>query len=164
MANFILFGFKGCGKSYWGMRFAAESALHFIDTDELLSDAQGQPCSEIYRRVGEKEFRKLEAEVIHSLSRSQNSLIALGGGAILHNQLWLQQLGQLLYLKCSKVTLKKRILNPPLPPFLDPKDPEASFETYYHERLQWYEKIPAHILDVEQGDLMKEWKKFYGQQ
>jgi len=65
------------------------------------------------------------------------------------NAALLAKLGQLVYLKVSKETLKKRILHGELPAFLDPADPEGSFEKMVRERQGMYEKIPALTVDLE---------------
>jgi len=61
----------------------------------------------------------------------------------------LEKIGQLVYLKVGKETLKKRLLAGELPLFLDPKNPEASFEKMYAERKSIYEAIAAITIDAE---------------
>jgi len=36
--NLILFGFKKCGKTYYGKRIAKELGLPFLDTDQRLEE------------------------------------------------------------------------------------------------------------------------------
>ncbi len=109
------------------------------------------PFRQIYKTIGEEKFRALESEVVLLLQHTQHSIIALGGGLILNpkNAASLAKLGQLVYLKVNKETLKRRILKKELPSFLDPADPESSFEHYYNERRPKYEAIPALSIDLE---------------
>jgi len=152
--NLVLFGFKSCGKTTLGKRLAKKLARHFIDTDWLIealyAKEQGEQrrCREIALQWGEKTFRLLEKRVIHVLT-VQNAVIAVGGGAVLdeENCQKLRALGTLLYVPCPKEVLKSRLLRPPLPSFLDPQDPEGSFERVYDERLACYEKIEAMRID-----------------
>ena len=129
----------------------------FFDTDQMLEQLHDQLTGEqlsfreIYKKIGENAFRKLEAEIVQELKGIKNAVIALGGGLILDpkNAALLAKLGQLVYLKVSKETLKKRILSIQLPPFLDFNDPEGSFEQFYNERITKYEAIPALSVDLE---------------
>lgn len=155
--NVILFGFKNCGKTTLGKKIAHTMGRRFIDTDRLVEElyknhsGQNLSCREIVKRIGEEGFRSLESDVIQQLKDVQDAIIALGGGLILdpENAAYLAKLGQLVYLKVSKETLKARTLNRELPTYLDPLDPEGSFERIHEERLAKYEKILALSIDLE---------------
>lgn len=155
--NLILFGFKSCGKTTLGKKCAHLLDSPFIDTDSLLErlyfKKTGRQLSfrEIFKTVGADAFRALESDVLQQLKDTQNAVIAVGGGLVLdpHNVSILAKLGKLVYLKVSKKTLKKRILNAELPAFLDPIDPEESFEQMYRERRVRYEEINALSIDLE---------------
>jgi shikimate kinase len=151
--NLILFGFKSCGKTTLGKMLAVRMDRPFFDTDEMLErlheelTAEKLPFRQIYKKIGEQGFRRLESDVVEQLKHVKNSIIALGGGLILapQNAAALAKLGQLVYLKVSKETLKKRILGKEAPPFLDPDN----FEQFYNERRTQYEAIPALSIDLE---------------
>lgn len=129
----------------------------FFDTDGMLEQLhyrlRGEQLHfrEIYKKIGDNAFRKLEVDIVQELKGIKNAVIALGGGLILdpRNAALLAKLGQLVYLKVSKETLKKRILSTQLPPFLDLNNPEGSFEQFYNERIAKYEAIPALSVDLE---------------
>jgi shikimate kinase len=155
--NLILFGFKSCGKTTLGKMLAVRMSRPFFDTDALLEELHEElagewlPFRQIYKKIGEDAFRKLESDVVQRLKSVKSSIIALGGGLILNpqNATALAKLGQLVYLKVSKQTLKKRILGNEVPAFLDPDDPEKTFEQFYNERRIQYEAIPALSIDLE---------------
>ena len=155
--NLILFGFKSCGKTTLGKRIAQKMGRPFIDTDrlveELFKKRTGENLSyrEIYKRIGKEGFRALESDAVQELKGMKDTIIALGGGLILNPEhaASLAKLGQLVYLKVSKGTLKSRILSRELPAYLDPLDPEGSFERMYEERHPQYEKIFALPIDLE---------------
>jgi shikimate kinase len=155
--SFILFGFKSCGKTTLGKAAAKLLNLPFFDTDHLLEEhylkklGQELLCPDIYRRVGKIEFRRLEEEVLKQLQTPARAIIAIGGGLILNPKTTplLAKLGQFIYLKVSKQTLKKRMLERALPAYLNPSCPEESFEKMYQERLPLYEKILALSIDLE---------------
>jgi shikimate kinase len=155
--NLILFGFKSCGKTTLGKMIAIRMNRPFFDTDSMLEQlyykltGNQMPFRQIYKKIGEEDFCALESDVVEQLKSSKNAIIALGGGLILHSNhaAFLAKLGQLVYLKVSKKVLKRRILSKELPSFLDPTDPEGSFEKFYTERREKYEAIPALSIDLE---------------
>jgi shikimate kinase len=155
--NLILFGFKSCGKTTLGKLLAHQLNRPFLDTDRLLEQLYLHKTGislrmrSIYKKIGEEAFRALESELLHQLEKEENTIIALGGGLILNpdNATLLAKLGQLVYLKLDRETLKKRMLKREPPAFLDPSDPEGSFDRMYNERKTIYEKIPAVSFDLE---------------
>lgn len=155
--NLILFGYKGCGKTTLGRTLAHHLKRPFLDTDRLLEQLYlhqtgvSMGVRDIHKMIGEEAFRALESELLQQLQSATNAVIALGGGFILDpkNAELLAKLGQLVYLKLDKETLKKRVLKKELPAFLDPNDPEGSFERMYATRKQIYEQIPAVSLDLD---------------
>lgn len=169
MTHFILFGFKGCGKTFWGQCFAHALEMPFIDTDRMVCElyGEGRTCREIYEAIGAAEFRRLERLAVASLEGAAQSVIALGGGTILcpENRAVLAKTGLLIYLKASYETLKSRILKQPLPAFLDPRNPEEAFENYYLKTLPLYQCIPARMIDVDAEQVIHQFKEAiaYGQ-
>lgn len=158
--NLILFGFKGCGKTHFGKLLAQKMHRRFIDTDDLIVEffakktGQHTLVREIYIQLGSASFRSLEKEVLHSLKTMKNTIIALGGGAVLdqENVELLQKIGCLVYLSTSAQTLQKRVLQHQTPAFLDERDPKASFLEMYQERRPLYESVPAAKIDCEALD------------
>jgi shikimate kinase len=107
-------------------------------------------CRALYLHSAEA-FREIEKEVIAALADFQNCVIATGGGSILEpeNVLILKKLGKIFFLRVPKEELKKRILVNPLPAFINPEDPEGSFEQMYQDRIGIYEAVADHIVDSE---------------
>ena len=132
--------------------------MQYLDTDQMIESLftsrfhQTLPCKQIVIHHGIHLLRELEKQVIYSLSHIKNTVIALGGGAVLDetNVNHLQNIGTLVYLKTDKETLKKRILSGELPSYIDTKNPVKSFEDMYADRKPFYEKIPAFTIDTDQ--------------
>lgn len=151
MKNFILFGFKACGKSYFGRYLAQETGLCFIDSDQCIEALYTKEygasllCREIYKKIGNQAFRQLEYLAIASLVGMRNAVISLGGGTLIDpkNREILKNIGEFIYLEMDKEALKERLFSS-FPAFLDPLDPDASFEALYQERKLIYEQIVAH--------------------
>ena len=151
--NLILFGFKGCGKTHFGKRLAEMMRRPFIDTDDLASQLYAQRAEQrrttdsIYREMGRERFRALESEAILTMKSVENSIIALGGGAVLDpaNVSFLKTLGTLVYLEASPETVRKRMSQGPPPAFLD----DTPFLEMIQERKPIYESISARRIDVD---------------
>ena len=155
--NWILFGFKGSGKTYFGKMLAEKTDKQFIDTDQVIIDLfqkmthEKKSCYEISQERGEAFFRALESEALSTLKDVKDTVIALGGGAVLStdNEFFLQSLGQLYYLKADKTLIKKRMLNKTIPSFLNLNYPEKSFDLMFKMRKKLYEEIEAKVVVLE---------------
>lgn len=154
--NLILFGYKMCGKTYYGKLLSQRLSRPFIDTDLLLQEEyfdrkkEHLTVREIYDKLGKAGFRVLETQTLTAIQNVQKSIISVGGGMILDpkNAEMLKTLGQLVYLNLDKEILKKRMLSGQLPSYLDKNDPEGSFEKMYLERKTLYETIRAAHVEV----------------
>ena len=147
----VLFGFKKCGKTYYGRLLAKRMRYLFIDTDKLIEDLYYKEegikstCRQIHQEIGESGFRALEHRVILELKHKESAIVSVGGGAILHEDslIALSKIGSLVYLKADKETIKQRILSDELPSYLNPHEPEKSFELMYKNREPKYLKVTA---------------------
>ncbi|HSX12527.1 MAG TPA: shikimate kinase [Rhabdochlamydiaceae bacterium] len=173
MNNLILFGFKGCGKSHIGSLLAKRLHLPFVDLDHLIEQSYFKQfhaplsCRQIVLEKGAVFFRQLEKECVRSLKQCTHYVIALGGGTVLdpENVAFLKPLGTLFYLQLDKETLKKRMFAHELPAYIDPDDPEESFENMYYDRKEKYETIGAKTIFVQNRkpeEIIEEIAKSYG--
>ena len=71
----------GAGKSTVGARIAERTARPFVDLDRLIERRHG-PIPELFER-GEPEFRQIEEGMLAEALAGPESVIALGGGAVL---------------------------------------------------------------------------------
>ncbi|GAH61230.1 unnamed protein product, partial [marine sediment metagenome] len=58
----------------------------FLDTDDEIVKQTGKPIAEIFRQDGEDKFRELEREAIRKACQQRQTVIAIGGGAIVDPQ------------------------------------------------------------------------------
>jgi len=84
-ANVVLIGVRGSGKTTIGKRLAEELGADFIDTDEEIVKREQTSIPKIFAELGEAGFRRIESEVIRSVSMMQHAVIATGGGAVLNS-------------------------------------------------------------------------------
>ena len=78
-----LCGFMGCGKSRIGKQLAKTLGMSFSDLDRYIVEKEGMSIPEIFEKHGEPHFRELEAKYIAEMP--DNSVVALGGGAIIND-------------------------------------------------------------------------------
>ena len=82
----MLIGMPSCGKTTVGRLLAEKLERPFIDTDAQIIAETGFSIPELFDKVGEEGFRKIEAEVIRELAGRQGVVIATGGGSILRSE------------------------------------------------------------------------------
>jgi len=79
----VLTGMMGTGKTETGRALARIFGYDFIDADEAVEKASGKSIGEIFSGQGEEAFRKIESEQVEQALQKQNTVVALGGGAVL---------------------------------------------------------------------------------
>ena len=81
--NVILAGPMGCGKTTTGEALARRLGMPFLDTDRLIEAESGKSIREIFETGGEIGFRSLERAAVRKACRLRNTVVAVGGGALL---------------------------------------------------------------------------------
>ena len=82
----ILVGVPGSGKSVVGQIVAERLGVAFVDTDELIVEAENRSISDIFIDDGEEYFRTVEAATVADALASTDGILSLGGGSILDEQ------------------------------------------------------------------------------
>ena len=97
-----------------GQRLASRMKRRFVDTDDLIESKEGQ-ISDIVKSHGWDYFRAMEKKVIEEISKEDNLVIALGGGAVLDpdNIVNLERNGLFIWLKADREMLRKRMNQDP---------------------------------------------------
>jgi shikimate kinase len=86
ITNLVITGFSGTGKSSVGKEVAHGLHWDFLDTDDEIVKQTGKLIAEIFRQDGEVKFRKLERETVRKACQQRQTVIAIGGGAIVDPQ------------------------------------------------------------------------------
>lgn len=139
-----LVGFMGSGKSTVAKLLRRQTGWPTIDLDKRITDATGLAITDIFARMGESEFRRIESEqlqraVAEAAVEQKPTILSLGGGTITIPQnvaLLREQDAALVWLQCPIDELLHRcaqINDRPL--FRD----EHSFRRLYQDRLPFYE-------------------------
>jgi len=106
-----LIGGRAVGKSCVGAELARRLGCKFFDTDTLITDACGCSVADIVGCEGWQAFRHYEKLALSKLITLKSCVVATGGGAILHRELWLElkQHGMVVWLMADPSVLCKRI-------------------------------------------------------
>jgi 3-dehydroquinate synthase len=109
--NLVITGFSGTGKSLVAMEVALRLNWDFLDTDDEIVRQAGKPIAEIFRQDGEGKFRELERETIRKACQQRQTVIAIGGGAIVDPQNYelLAKTGLIVCLEAKPETIYERL-------------------------------------------------------
>ena len=78
----VLVGLPGSGKSTIGRRLAKVLDVAMLDSDAVIEEKTGRTIADIFANDGEKEFRRIEQEVVLEALASHDGVLSLGGGSI----------------------------------------------------------------------------------
>jgi 3-dehydroquinate synthase len=111
MSHIFLYGPPGTGKSTMGKKLAQNLKLTFIDLDHVIETNAGMSISQIMEQQGETTFRDLESVALKNTLSENESVIALGGGALLRdeNRSVAEANGKVILLMAELTTLLERL-------------------------------------------------------
>jgi len=142
MKNLVLLGMMGVGKSAMGKMIAKKLNLKFVDTDLNIEKKCSMKISEIFKNKGENFFRiQEEKEVIECLKKNK-SVIALGGGAFMNDNIRSSVLKNSIsfWLDLNLKTINKRIKWNKKRPLLKVENKEEVIKKLYSERKKIYKQ------------------------
>ena len=152
-----LCGFMGCGKSRIGRELAKKTGMQFADLDAYIVRHENMTIPQIFEKYGEPHFRALEAKYISEMP--DNSVVALGGGAIINDNTakTARETGKVIFLDVDFATCYGRIKVDPNRP-LAHNNPEEKVRELYETRRPIYSEradiiikaagTPAQITDM----------------
>jgi shikimate kinase len=82
LSRLILTGFMGAGKSTVGAILARDLGWRFIDLDDIIEASSKRTIAEIFRELGEANFREQERQAVRQVSTEEKIVLALGGGTV----------------------------------------------------------------------------------
>lgn len=111
MTHIFLYGPPGTGKSTIGKKLAQNLKLPFIDLDRAIETNAGMSIAQIMEQQGESTFRDLETAALRDTLNEKESVVALGGGALLRdeNRILAESNGQIILLMAELATLLERL-------------------------------------------------------
>ena len=111
MQSLFLIGYRGSGKSTVAKLIAERLGWAVVDSDDEVEREACKPITAIFAEDGESAFRELEERVVASLCEREQTVVALGGGAVLREatRQRLATAGQVVWLTAPASTLAARI-------------------------------------------------------
>jgi len=111
ITNLVITGFSGTGKSLVAKETARRLNWGYLDNDDEIVRQTGKPIAEIFRQDGEGKFRELEREAIRRACQEKQTVIAVGGGAIVvpENYELLAKTGVIVCLEAKPETIYERL-------------------------------------------------------
>jgi shikimate kinase len=112
MTRIILIGYMGAGKTTIGKALSKELGIIFYDLDWYIESRMRKTVSEIFAERGEEGFRQIEYNMLHEVAEFEDVIISCGGGTpcFFDNMDYLNQQGQVVYLKAEPEVLYKHLL------------------------------------------------------
>jgi shikimate kinase/3-dehydroquinate synthase len=109
--HIFLYGPVGAGKSTVGKVLARDLHLPFLDVDDVIEASAGRTIYQIMMGQGETACRDLETAALKQIISEQESVIALGGGALLRqeNRALVENNGRVIFLASEIQTLLERL-------------------------------------------------------
>ena len=141
-----LAGFMGTGKSRVGWELSRALALHFVDTDKLITRVVGKSIPEVFAQEGEGYFRACEQEVVQRVTRLEHAVISLGGGTFIHeeNRRRLLSRGPVVVLWATPEPVYQRTQHSDRP-LLNAEDPLTKIKSLMDERESIYREGTIHV-------------------
>lgn len=143
MKNIVLTGFMGAGKTTIGKLLSEKLSFPFFDTDKIIEQNANMSIPEFFEKLGEKEFRNYEMEVVKLLSGTEGCVISCGGGIVLNktNIDLLSKNGIIVYLNASIDMILKRIVDDKNRPIIAAmENPKDEIEKLFNKRKQFYQR------------------------
>ena len=108
----VLIGFRATGKTSVGKALSRLLNLPFYDLDQLVEKKAGKSIREIVAEEGWPRFRQLEREMMFEAASWPEGVIALGGGAVMHEDEMelLKQKACVIWLKSPPDVIARRLL------------------------------------------------------
>lgn len=144
----VLVGMMGAGKTTVGRRLAARLNRPFLDSDEEIEKAAQMSIPEIFEQRGEPEFRAGEMRVIARVLKTQNVVLATGGGAFVHpeTRALVKEEAISVWLKAEIDILFERVSRRSNRPLLKTANPRATLEKLIDDRYPIYAEADVTVL------------------
>ena len=148
--NIAVYGVMGVGKTTIGLLLADRLGYSFVDMDAEIEEREGTKISTIFKEKGEPYFRKLESELVQTLSKSDGQVIACGGGTVANpmNAETLSTSARMVYLTASIEEIINRTKDDDTRPLLDVDDPKNTVLLLLMKRKPVYERYAEVTIDT----------------
>lgn len=107
----FIIGYKSSGKTTMGKKLASKLSMDFVDLDDVIEKREKKTIPELYKEVGDEEFRQLEWKALKEVVEKDNIIVSTGGGAPCHcdNMSLMEKHGEVMYIHLDNDTLVSRL-------------------------------------------------------
>ena len=151
MKNLFLIGPMGAGKTTIGKQLAQALGWTFVDSDKEIEARTGATIPLIFEIEGEAGFRQREAAMIDELTRTEHTVLATGGGAILRkdNRAALMSRGTVIYLHATVSQQAERTAFDTQRPLLQTADRTAKLAELMQQREPLYRSCADLVIETQ---------------
>ncbi len=153
-ANIYLVGMMGSGKSTVGKHLARLLNYRFIDTDEVIVQANGKSINDIFAEQGEAIFRDIETQVLAGVTSYTRTVVATGGGMVIKRENWSYlQSGLVVWLNVPVDELVTRLSRDKSRPLLKEGDLHQKLNTLLDQRRARYDQADVTVVYEAGGEV-----------
>lgn len=152
MANVVLIGMPGCGKSTVGVLLAKALGMSFVDTDVVLQARERRKLQTIINEIGIDAFLLREEEAILGLDCDRT--VVATGGSVVYGRRAMEHLhahGVVVYIRLPYKIIQARLSN--LATRGVTLRPGQTLRDLYDERVPLYEAEADIVFDAQDGDI-----------
>ncbi len=145
----VLVGLPGSGKSTIGRRLAKALGVSLLDTDVAIEQQTGRTIADIFATDGEREFRRIEEEVVRASLAEHDGVLSLGGGAVTTPGVREALAGHtVVYLEISANEGVRRTGGNTVRPLLAGPDRAAKYRALMSDRVPLYRGVATMRVDT----------------
>ena len=138
----VLVGLPGSGKSTIGRRLAKALDVKMLDTDAAIEQQTGRRIADIFATDGEKEFRRIEEDVVRAALAEHDGVLSLGGGAVTTPGVRAALAGHtVVFLEINAAEGVRRTGGNTVRPLLAGPDRAEKFRALMSQRVPLYRKV-----------------------
>lgn len=148
MANIVLIGMPGAGKTTIGRKLSKALGRPVLDADDKVVEQTGRTIKDLFQE-GEDVFRQAETEAVKTLAALDGIIISCGGGVVKRpeNIAYLQQNGKIFFLNRDLAAIAGSV-DKVTRPLLN--SAEDRLTQLYKERLPLYLKYADYTILVDE--------------
>jgi len=137
--NLVLLGMMGVGKTGIGRYVARRLKINFFDIDKLIEKKNEMKITKIFKTKGETYFRKEEEFVTIKYLNKKESIISLGGGGFINDEIRKKVLSECIsvWLNVNLETIYTRLKNSKKRPLIY-KNNQNNISKIFMERKKIY--------------------------
>ncbi len=149
MANIVLIGMPGAGKTTIGRKLSKALGRPVLDADDKVVEQTGRTIKDLFQE-GEDVFREAETEAVKTLAAMDGIIISCGGGVMKRpeNMAYLQETGKIFFLNRDLAAIAGSV-DKVTRPLLN--SAEDRLTQLYRERMPLYLKYADYTIPVDEN-------------